>query len=95
MYPVPEGPNESSPTPQSDSTELAEVLRRDRRGWLRKPLAVGRAVVCEGGLARSAWKKEERRTFSCLNVHCVFSTKERVPILNPEVRKRLWPYLWD
>ncbi len=32
-------------------------------------------------------------TFSCLNVHCVFSTKERVPILNPEVRERLWPYL--
>ena len=32
-------------------------------------------------------------TFSCLNVHCVFSTKERVPILNPEVRERLWLYL--
>jgi putative transposase len=32
-------------------------------------------------------------TFSCLNVHFVFSTKERVPILNPEVRERLWPYL--
>ena len=32
-------------------------------------------------------------TFSCLNVHCVFSTKERIPILNPEVRERLWPYL--
>jgi len=43
---VPEGLHESSPTPQS--------LRRDRRRWLRKPLAIGRAVVCEGGLARSA-----------------------------------------
>jgi REP element-mobilizing transposase RayT len=32
-------------------------------------------------------------TFSCLNVHCVFSTKERLPILSPEVRERLWPYL--
>ena len=32
-------------------------------------------------------------TFSCLYVHCVFSAKERVPILNPEVRERLWPYL--
>jgi len=32
-------------------------------------------------------------TFSCLNVHCVFSTRERVPILNPEIRERLWPYL--
>ena len=30
-------------------------------------------------------------TFSCLNVHGVFSTKERVP--TPEVRERLWPYL--
>ena len=29
---------------RSDSTELAEVLRRDRRRWLRKPLTVGRAV---------------------------------------------------
>ena len=25
--------------------------------------------------------------------HCGFSTKERVPILNPEVRERLRPYL--
>ena len=32
-------------------------------------------------------------TFSCLNVHCVFSTKQRVPVLNPNVRERLWPYL--
>jgi hypothetical protein len=23
-------------------------------------------------------------TFSCLNIHCVFSTKERVPINRPE-----------
>src|SRR5208282_2790304 len=59
--------SEGSPTPQSGSTELAEVLRRDRRGWLRKPLAVGRAVGlrraqssrCEGGLARSAWKQDK------------------------------------
>ena len=28
-------------------------------------------------------------TFSCLNVHGVFSTKERIP--TPEVRERLWP----
>ena len=32
-------------------------------------------------------------TFSCLYVHCVFSTKERVPILNQEIRERLWAYL--
>ncbi len=32
-------------------------------------------------------------TFHSLNVHCIFSTKERVPILSPEVRERLWPYL--
>ncbi len=25
--------------------------------------------------------------------HCVFSTKERAPLLSPEVRARLWPYL--
>ena len=30
-------------------------------------------------------------TFSCLNVHGVISTKERVP--TPEVRERLWPDL--
>jgi REP element-mobilizing transposase RayT len=29
---------------------------------------------------------------SCL-VHCVFSTKERAPLLSAEVRARLWPYL--
>src|ERR1700742_2617050 len=32
-------------------------------------------------------------TYSFLNIHCVFSTKERVPILTPEIRERLWPYL--
>src|SRR5580693_5694265 len=32
-------------------------------------------------------------TFSCLNIHCVFSTKERVSVLNPDVRERLWPYM--
>jgi putative transposase len=32
-------------------------------------------------------------TFSSLNVHCIFSTKERVPILGPEISERLWPYL--
>jgi hypothetical protein len=51
----PGGTHESSPTPQS--------LRRDRRRWLRKPLAVGRAVVCEGGLARSAWNGWRSATF--------------------------------
>src|SRR5271165_2360109 len=29
-------------------------------------------------------------TFSCLNIHCVFSTKERVWVLNPDIRERLW-----
>ena len=32
-------------------------------------------------------------TFSSLNIHCVFATKERVPVLNPELRERLWPFL--
>ena len=31
--------------------------------------------------------------FSCLNIHCVFSTKERVPVLVPDLRERLWPYM--
>lgn len=29
---------------------------------------------------------------SCL-MHCVFSTKERRPLLTPAIRDRLWPYL--
>ena len=28
-------------------------------------------------------------TFSCLNIYCVFGTKQRVPALNPDVRERL------
>ncbi|MFY9984570.1 MAG: IS200/IS605 family transposase [Chthoniobacterales bacterium] len=32
-------------------------------------------------------------TFFSLNIHCVFTTKERVPVLNPELRERLWPFL--
>ena len=26
-------------------------------------------------------------------MHCVFSVKERRPLLTPEIRERLWPYL--
>jgi REP element-mobilizing transposase RayT len=29
---------------------------------------------------------------NCL-VHCVWSTKNREPFLNPDLRQRLWPYL--
>ena len=29
---------------------------------------------------------------SCL-IHCVFSTRERCPLLTPAIRERLWPYL--
>src|SRR5438445_8240576 len=29
---------------------------------------------------------------SCL-VHCVWSTKNREPLLRPDLRERLWPYL--
>ena len=32
-------------------------------------------------------------TFCSLNIHCIFSTKERAPMLNPELRERLWPFL--
>jgi putative transposase len=32
-------------------------------------------------------------TFSCLNVHCVFSTNQRAAVLNPVIRERLWPYM--
>jgi putative transposase len=32
-------------------------------------------------------------TFSWLNIHYVFSTKERVPVLTPDIRERLWPYM--
>ena len=31
---------------------------------------------------------------SCsLNIRCIFSTKERAPMLSPELRERLWPFL--
>jgi hypothetical protein len=32
-------------------------------------------------------------TFSCLNIHCVFSTKGRVLVLDPDIRESLWPYM--
>jgi putative transposase len=28
-----------------------------------------------------------------LNIHCIFSIKERAPMVNPELRERLWPFL--
>ena len=32
-------------------------------------------------------------TFSCLNIHCVFSTKERRKLITPDLQERLWPYM--
>jgi putative transposase len=32
-------------------------------------------------------------TFSCLNIHYVFSTKERVLVLDLDIRERLCPYM--
>jgi putative transposase len=32
-------------------------------------------------------------SFSSSLHHCVFATKEREPLLTPEIRERLWPYL--
>ena len=32
-------------------------------------------------------------TFYSLNVHCIFSTKDRAPLLNADIRERLWPYM--
>ena len=32
-------------------------------------------------------------TFSQCLMHCVFSTQGRLPVLTPEMRARLWPYL--
>jgi len=26
-------------------------------------------------------------------MHCVFSTKERLPLITPELESRLWPYV--
>jgi putative transposase len=31
--------------------------------------------------------------FRALNVHCVFSTKGRTPVLTPEIRPRLWAFM--
>lgn len=32
-------------------------------------------------------------SFVSLHVHCVWSTKNREPLLNSKLRERLWPYL--
>jgi hypothetical protein len=32
-------------------------------------------------------------TFCSLKIHCIFSSKERALMLNPELRERLWPFL--
>ena len=33
------------------------------------------------------------QSFTCLHYHLVFSTKNRMPLLTPDVRPRLWEYL--
>ena len=32
-------------------------------------------------------------TFISCHLHCVWSTKERRPLITPDLQKRLWPYL--
>lgn len=32
-------------------------------------------------------------TYNCQLMHCVFSTKERRPIITPDLQSRLWPYI--
>ena len=32
-------------------------------------------------------------SFTSILVHCVWSTKHREPVLNSDLRDRLWPYL--
>ena len=32
-------------------------------------------------------------TYASVLVHCVFSSKQRRPLLTPEVRERLWPFI--
>ena len=39
------------------------------------------------------YKRAMANTFCSLNIHYIFSTKERAPMLNPEPRERLWPFL--
>ena len=32
-------------------------------------------------------------TYTSLYIHCIFSTKHRLPLIIPEIQDRLWPYL--
>ena len=33
------------------------------------------------------------QSYTCLHYHIVFSTKNRLPTITPEIRERLWKYL--
>src|SRR5579864_1167382 len=54
------------------------------------PKEPSRRVRCD---SRRFAHRSMANTFSCLNIHCVFSTKERVWVLDPDLRERLWPYM--
>ncbi len=32
-------------------------------------------------------------TYVCLNIHCVFSTKNREPVIDQQIKDRLWAFL--
>jgi len=32
-------------------------------------------------------------TYTSLYIHCIFSTKNRLPLIVPEIQDRLWPYM--
>ncbi len=32
-------------------------------------------------------------TYICMNIHCIFSTKNRLPTIDPKIKDRLWSFI--
>ena len=90
--PVPEGQHDISQARsawnhEENSSVPAGRLNRSqlRSGASKKNLVTTCFSVRDSGISSAM-----ANTSCSLNIHCIFSTKERALMLNPELRERLW-----
>src|ERR1700719_537215 len=53
----------------------------------------GASVICIERVPEGTKGVSPMHSFAIILVHCVWSTKRHEPLLNSQLRNRLWPYL--
>ena len=73
-----------------DSIKRGRIVRFDQRWPNRQSHRDGIKTVCVSLLKKGF---SVGNTYTSLLFHYIFSTKGRLPLIVPEIEKRLWPYL--